>query len=256
MRRNHLYISLVIVLVIFGCKKTYNYPSDPLSDYMQLQPGKYITYRLDSLIFINFGTQDTTISYLAKDVIDAPITDNLGRPSWRVIRYLSDTTGVAPWTPTETYMLTPTRQAFEMIENNQRLLKLESPIVNGFDWSGNSYIDTKTTYANVPNLGSWDYSYMSNWDYVYDSVGSPYTVLAGTIPYSIIVHQADDSTGTPSMIVDSVISSKTYSEEVYGKGIGLIFKNFVYWQYQPPNVGIPVGSISGYGLKLNMVDHN
>ena len=101
--------SLLLILIIAGCKKTDNYPSAPLSDYMPMQLGKTITYRLDSLVFLNFGTMDSTFSYLAKDVVEDSISDNLGRPSWRVVRYLSDTTGTQPWSPIETYMVTPTR---------------------------------------------------------------------------------------------------------------------------------------------------
>jgi hypothetical protein len=256
MKKINLFLTFSAFLILISCNKSYNYPSAQLTDYMQLQPGKFITYRLDSLVFIDFGTQQSIISYQAKDVIDTLITDDLGRPSWRVIRYLSDTTGTAPWTPTETYLITPTFQAIEVNENNLRYLKLELPIVNGFNWNGNSYIDTRTTYSDVPGLGNWDYSYMAGWNYTYDSVGYPFTVLGGTIPNSITVQQASDSTGTPSSIVDSVVSSLTYSEEIYGKGIGLIYKNFVYWEYQPPNVGSPNGAILGYGIKLNMINHN
>src|SRR5882762_8404906 len=114
-----------ICITINSCKKKDTFQSDQLADYMQLQVGKYITYRLDSLKFINFG--DTLISYLAKDVIDDSITDASGRPSWRVIRYLSDTTGTAPWTPTEAYMITPTRETIEVVEDNLRYQKLKLP---------------------------------------------------------------------------------------------------------------------------------
>jgi hypothetical protein len=255
MKKFYLYF-LPALLILSSCNKSYNYPSDQVTDFAELQPGKYITYRLDSLVFINFGSQETIVSYLAKDVVDTLITDDLGRPSWRIIRYLSDTTGTLPWTPTETYMITPTRQALEVIENNLRYLKLELPVVNGFNWTGNSYIDTRTTYSDVPGLGNWDYSYLDGWNYTYDSVGYPFTVLGGTVPNSVTVQEANDSTGTPSNIVDSVVSSLTYSEEIYGKGIGLIYKNQIYWQYQPPNVGSPQGSTLGYGIKLNMIDHN
>src|SRR4249919_2975293 len=96
--KRFLFASMLILLSVMACKKTYQYPSDPLSAYVPQQVGKYITYRMDSLIFVNFGTQDTILKYLAKDAIDDSITDNLGRPSWRVVRYISDTTGTAPWT--------------------------------------------------------------------------------------------------------------------------------------------------------------
>ena len=243
--RHFLFLSMLILLFVVACKKTYQYPSDPLSVYVPQQVGKYITYRMDSLVFFNFGTQDTIIKYLAKDVIDDSITDNLGRPSWRVVRYISDTTGTAPWTPIETYMITATNQTVEVVENNMRFIKLVSPVVNGYIWSGNSYIDTKSSLSTVV--------YLDGWNYVYDSVGMPFTTNSEIVPSSVTIHQADDSSGS---LIDTVFSTRNFSEEVYGKGIGLIYKNFIHWEYQPPNVNVPVGSFSGYGIKLMMVDHN
>ncbi|PWT77194.1 MAG: hypothetical protein C5B59_04660 [Bacteroidetes bacterium] len=191
MKKRSLDTLLIVSLfsIFLGCKKTDIYHSDALADYLQLQVGKYITYRLDSLVFINFGTGDTVISYLAKDVIDDSISDNLGRPSWRVIRYLSDTTGTLPWTPTETYMITATRQSVEVVENNLRFIKLELPIVNGFSWPGNSYIDVSSYLS--------PFTYLKGWNYTYDSVGMPYMVSGTMIPNSVIVHQRD-STGDNS----------------------------------------------------------
>lgn len=185
MKRTSFYSLLVVFLLLNACKKTDTYHSDQLTDYLQLQRGKYITYRLDSLVFLNFGTQSAVRSYLAKDVIDDSVTDNLGRPSWRVIRYISDTTGIQPWTPIETYLITATRETVEVLENNLRFQKLKLPITNGFSWKGNSYIYTDIPYSEV--------SYLYDWDYTYDSVGMPYTVLGGSIPSSLIVHQRDSS---------------------------------------------------------------
>ena len=65
MKRIHQYIFLVSLLfltTVISCKKSYTYPSDKVSDYTAFQVGKYITYRLDSLVFINFGTEAVTFS--------------------------------------------------------------------------------------------------------------------------------------------------------------------------------------------------
>ncbi len=249
MKNNRKYFLAIVVAVftIYSCKKeTATYQSDQVADYyLTLQPGKYITYRLDSLLFINYGTQDTVISYQAKDIVDSPITDNLGRPSWRVIRYLSDTTGTTPWVQSMTYMVTPTRETMEVVENNLRYQKLQLPITNGFSWPGNSYIDTRPINS--------DLVYLDKWSYTYDSIGDPYTVLAGTIPNTLIVQQMNDVEGGGN---DSVYASTNFSQEVYAKGIGLIYKNTVNWIYQPPNIGTPVGSTTGFGIRLNMIDHN
>jgi hypothetical protein len=248
MKRIHQYIFLVSLLfltAVIGCKKSYTYPSDKVSDYTSFQVGKYITYRLDSLVFINFGTEAATFSYLARDVVDDSITDNSGRPSWRIVRYISDTTGTAEWSPIETYMVTLTNNSLEMVENNLRYIKLVSPIVNGFTWSGNSYIDTRSAFS--------DFIFLDGWNYVYDSVGMPFNAFNTEIPNTITIQQVNDSSGSVS---DSVFSTKTFSEEVYAKGIGMIYKNFLHWEFQPPNANVPVGSTAGYGIKLTIVDHN
>jgi hypothetical protein len=237
-------LPFVLLFFIDACKKTDTYQSDQLADYLQLQVGKYIIYRMDSLQYINFGTEDTIVSYLAKDVIEDSVVDNLGRPSWRVIRYLSDTTGTAPWLPNEEYLITATRETVEVVENNLRFQKLKLPIVDGFNWKGNSYIEAQSINS--------DYTYLYNWDYTYDSVGLPRDLAIGTIPNTITVQQRDVVRGNDT----SAIQTTDYSEEVYAKGIGLIYKNFLHSEYQPPNVSTPVATTNGYGLKLSMVDHN
>ncbi len=111
-------------------KKTDEFQSDQLNDYLNLKVGKYIIYKLDSTKFVNFGQKDTIIKYQAKDVIDAPVTDNLGRPGWRVIRYLRDSASAndLDWKPNSTYMITVTRETAEVIEDNLRYQKLKLPI--------------------------------------------------------------------------------------------------------------------------------
>jgi hypothetical protein len=248
-----IFFSIAIILIaITGCKKQdITYPSAAINDYLQLQSGKYITYRLDSLLFTNFGTQDTIISYQAMDIVDSQITDNLGRPSWRVNRFLSDTTGTAPWILTETYMVTATRQDYEVVENNLRYIKLVIPIINGYNWSGNSYINTNSPTDPTTEP---DFTYLANWSYTYDSVGLPFNTLSGTVANAITIDQRNEFYGDSTD--NTVISGLNYSVEAYGKGIGLIYKKLIHWEYQPPNIQDQFGSYSGFGITLNMIDHN
>ena len=90
---------LFMGILIFSCNKKEDiidtdYQKERLTELIiPLQKGKYITYRVDSTIFTNFGQNTEIHSYLIKHVVDTAITDNLGRPGYRIFTYLSDTTG-------------------------------------------------------------------------------------------------------------------------------------------------------------------
>jgi hypothetical protein len=233
-----------LIIFICSCNKSNPLITDTPNDYYPMHVGSYIIYRMDSLKYINVGSEDTLISYHAKEVVDDSITDNLGRLSYRVIRYLSDTNEIAGWTPSIAYMVTPLSGSVEVVENNLRFIKMVTPVQDGVNWMGNSYIDTKSDTSQVP--------YLDGWTYVYSNTGLPFNVLAGTIPESVIVNEAYDISG----LGDSSYTQTIFSEEVYGKNIGPIYKKFLYSVYQAPNVQYPAGATIGYGLTFNMVSHN
>jgi len=236
-------LTSLVVLVISSCSKKDTFITDTPADYYPVQIGKYIIYRMDSLKYTNVGSEETIISYLAKEVVEDSITDNLGRPSYRVIRYLSDTTGTQEWVPSIAYLVTPTRNSVEVVENNLRFIKLVTPVQDFVTWKGNAYIDTKSDTSQVP--------YMDDWNYTYANTGQPYDVLGGTVPAAVVVNEIDETTGNVN-----TYSQTTFSREVYGKGIGLIYKKFLHSEYQSPNATYPAGATIGYGLTFNMVSHN
>jgi hypothetical protein len=80
-----LIIILSIVTSLFACSsKKEEFLSEPTSDYIPLKKGKFITYRVDSLVFVNFQRIPETHRYQIKHVVDDSLTDNLGRPAWRI----------------------------------------------------------------------------------------------------------------------------------------------------------------------------
>lgn len=283
-------LSMIASLSLLSCNKVEKYPSENLSEYMNLQVGKYIRYNLDSLKFVFYGQRDTTVSYQAKDVVEAAITDNMGRPGWRIVRYLRDSASKkeSDWRPSMTYMITPTREVVEVIENNQRFQKLKLPITNGFSWKGNSYIDT---------YNDFEMRFLDGWEYTYENVGGTFTDSGRTaIPNTVTVNQIDveGNVGNPT----APIIQKVFSKEVYAKNIGLVYKNLIKWEYQAsfdtkrcyyvkcannkcdtiecdnfPNRCDSVSKLrewtqkcrdsiktgfyyEGYGIKLKMIDHN
>jgi hypothetical protein len=234
-----------IVLVFSQCNKKDELATEPVDSYLQLQVGKYVIYRLDSLKFVNLDTVKS--SYQAKDEIDGAITDNLGRPSWRVVRYLRDLAGTQAWTPSLTYMITVSNGTAEVIEDNFRYLKLKQPIRDGFNWKGNTHI---SLYSSDPD---WDYRFLDDWAYTYENVDGGFTTAGGPVENTITVNQRDEVLGSPNDPLG--YSERNFAFEVYGKGIGLVYKDFLHMQYQPASGGNPAYRL-GYGIKLNMLSHN
>lgn len=236
MRKLFSILIVAAVVLLAGCKKTTEqYPSAPLSDYFPLIVGKYITYSLDSTVYYkNFGASASVNSYQVKYVVDAAITDNLGRPAFRILRYIRSTP-TAAWAPENTFMAVNTGNSIEYIENNLRFVKLVEPIQQDYTWKGNSFINTN---SQTPYL-----KYYDDWNYTYDSLNMPAKIGALTVDSTIKVAEMDDRTAI----------DRTFSEAKYAKGIGLVYRNFLYW-----NTGNANGTFSdaSYGVVLKMIDHN
>lgn len=242
------YFSICAVLFsLFSCKKeTENYAPLTSSDYYPLEAGKYITYNLDSTVYYrNFGKSDSVIHYQVQDRVDAQITDNLGRPAYRIIRYMRKHASES-WAPANTFIAVKADNSIEYVENNLRFIKLQSPVAQDFSWKGNSFVDTYSNYT--------DLKYLDDWDYLYDSVNVPLTINSLTYDSTIKVSQRDEFLGQDPSIPGTLYAEKNYSVEKYAKGIGLIYKEFLHWEYQ--GVSSPSPGYTGYGVTLSIIDHN
>ena len=238
------------ILSLASCKKeSETFATASVSDYFPLQVGKYITYDLDSTVVTNFGGTLTVMHYQAQYRVDAQTADNLNRPAYTVSRYLRhDST--QDWAIDNVFTVVPTDKSIEFIEDNLRFIKLMMPIVDGFSWKGNSYLPTYP----YPMYNSTGDSFTDDWNYIYDSIGVPFTVNSTTIANTLKVYEADDTLGDP-ILQPNGYAYKIYSVERYGKGIGLIYREMVLWEYQPPYVVISPG-YTGFGVKMSMIDHN
>ena len=236
--------SLVVISVLFSCNKNDLPVYVKAAAYYPLQSGKVWVYRLDSTTIPAFGTSLITNSYHLKDSMGVSFPDNNGRESWPVYRFVTDTLEENPWRSISTYYVTLSGNNIEVVDdNNLRFIKLVSPVKTGVDWMGNSYIDTKSATSL--------FQYLDEWDYVYDSVNLPYTVIAGTFDSSVIVHQ-QDATSPEGPFDPQYYQQRDYSVEVYAYNTGLIYKNFLHWTWQPtpPPARYEDGS---YGIILNLI---
>ncbi|MCB0777906.1 MAG: hypothetical protein KDB99_16495, partial [Chitinophagaceae bacterium] len=158
---------LILALVaasFFSCNEKEVFTSEAIESYIPLQQGKYIVFRLDSLVFTNFGRTIETHRYQEMHEVDTLITDNLGRPSYRIFVYQRDSLGTTPWAPVSTYFITPLGNQFEKVENNLRFISMHLPLRDGYSWKGNKYLPTNPygtlyNFSNDDNMGDWDYYY-------------------------------------------------------------------------------------------------
>ena len=207
-----------------------------------LQVGKTFTYRLDSTVVATFGASLQKKSYLAKDSIESSFLDNQGRQSYRIFRYITDTLLSNPYQYTATYYATIDSNRIEYIDNNLRFIPLVNPVAETTIWLGNSAINTTSNSDNY---------YLNNWQYQYQNIDQPYTVKKGNINNTVTVLQQDEKSG--SNFDPNFYYNKTYSVEVYAKGIGLIYKDFLHYTYQvTPSKYYETGS---YGIRLSLVDY-
>jgi hypothetical protein len=228
---------------------------------MPLQVGKYIVYRLDSTVFLNFGKIERTHPYQVKFEVNAQVQDNLGRPAYRIYRYIRDSAGTKSWQPDNTYMITPLDNQVEFTDDNLRYIKLHLPIKDGYSWKGNKYLpqDPYSDYYLFSNDDA-----MADWDYYYNGEPEPSVTLEGQNYNDVLTVQEDDeSYNIPE--VDSSYASRSYSIEKYSKNIGLVYKELILWEQQPNPTLIdpgppPVYSYdpfkTGFGIKMWMIDHN
>ena len=238
-----VFVSFVILLSSCG-KKTETFYSPSIDDYSSLQVGKVYIYRLDSTILASFGTSLIVKSYHAKDSIESTFNDNQGRPSYRIFRYIRDTTGVQAWRFAATYVATAANQSLEYVDNNMRFIKLRLPITEGYTWKAHTFIDTKSINTTVP--------YLDEWEYEYRNVGQPFSVLNKTYDSTVTVAQHDETTPEGPFNPNSY-QQRNYGQEVYAKGVGLIYKEFLHWTWQTsPKQAYEDGS---YGIKLRLISH-
>jgi len=239
---------LLFAAVITGCsKESEEIQSEPVSAYMPLEVGKYFIYLLDSTVMRPLGgTWDNGFEvkqYQVRDLIEEKILDAGNRESYRVVRSRRNADGTGEWTPMNTYMITPVNGAIETLEDNLRFRKLQLPIREDFSWKGNNYIDTYSAESQL--------KYMDNWDYLYEFVEEPFLTPMKLVENTITVNQRDEIIGSPNSPQDYF--QINFAKEVYGKGIGLIYKEFVHKEYQPLGKQYVDGS---YGIRLQLLDHN
>lgn len=239
-----LIILFVIIFLLFSCKEVEQLDVVRASELYPLAVGKSFIYRLDSTQPSSFGASLVTKSYLAKDSVDGSFIDAVGKRSFRIFRYLRDTAQTKPWVFAATYSAHFDSTNIEYVDNSLRYIKLANPVSFNTSWKGNVLINTV-----LPS----PYYYLDNWNYTYESLNEPFTTPQGiTYENTYTVFQEDMQ--TPATFSANQYNAKSYSKEVYAKGIGLVYKEFLYWIWQPTPAPARFQD-DAYGVKLSLISY-
>lgn len=254
--RKALLVSAFLVL-LSACKKTETLDTMTLDELFPLTVGKYITYRVDSLVFVDAGKTAATHRYQFRHIVEKQVTDNLNRPAWQVVTYINDSLGKGAWVASGVYIVTPTGKQLEVNENNQRVIKLQLPAKEGFTWKGNSYLSDR------PYNPAYEISVdgnMSLWEYTYKTINQKERIGSVDIDNVTTITHIDAFENVP-MKTDTAFASRELSFEKYAKNIGLVYKELELWENQPkPTVTNgqtyynPVRR--GFGVKMWMIGRN
>jgi hypothetical protein len=246
-------ILLFAILLFTSCKNEVEEfkITQPL-EFIALAPGKFITYRLDSLVFVQQGRTEETHYYQEKHEVDAEVVDGLGRKSFRIFRYLRDTAALKAWSPAGTYLITPLNGTLEVIEDNLRVLKLVAPLKEGASWKGNHFLgpnpySSKYTFFNDDDLDDWNFTVTST--------GETINIYGKSYSDVITIKSFDESQNVPVTDPRS-FATRSLQTEKYAKGIGMISQDFILWEYQPSTSGGTTGTKTGFGVKRRIINHN
>lgn len=209
-----LVLSSVILVLFFSCKKKTETPPDLGYSYFPGVIGSWIIYDVDSTYYDSVSNITTTIKFQQKDSVESLITDNSGRATLRIERYkryydASTPYAQLPWNIADVITANMTASTAEIVEGNQRYIRLIFPPKLNKKWNGNA--------SNAQD----------RWDYEYTSVNSS-TTLNATYDSTITVSQ--------SGLNDPIINTQL-STEMYAKHIGLIYKRFQYLTLSPDTSG-------------------
>ncbi len=241
----------LITLSFMACKKqtediTATQGITDIKLYYPMTVGNVFMYRMDSTRLVNY-TEFKTAYYLVKDTVAGTFLDGQGRTCYTVFRYITDTLASQPYQFSETHYIVYDQNKIEYVDGrNYRFIPLANPLSYSTTWNGNLYLDSA-------QLRITDNTSYKGWTYQYTSINQPFSVLDSTYQNSITIQQASDSSG----VFDSnTLHSKTYSAEVYAKGVGLVYKEIMDLFFQPPTDN-KAGYLedNSFGVKLRLISH-
>ena len=268
-----LFIAIFCLTTFFSCKKTAVVTGDQTHNYFPIKLGNYITYNVDSTIYVA-GVQYDSVGIVGgivvydtvqicnqletKTQIKYAITDTF-RDTKNRLSYIMDVytrpDDGALWYQARVILLTPAdiiltttapppgtaTSSLLYTQDGVQFIKMVYPIQQGLSWAGN---------ANI-NVNDPAFSYFKNWNYTYQNVDKSFN--NGMVNYEKTVTVLEDNESVNYPQLDSAVYAyRIYSKAVYAYNVGMIYKEWTHWTYLPYNAKC----VNGFTVVMRAVDHN
>jgi hypothetical protein len=223
MQLNRLFSgSLLLVLLVFSACKKDNKAPNMHYDYFPLTEGRYVTYSVTRVYIDEDLHLNDTSKYFMKTVIGDTITDNEGRVARRYNRYVRQTEN-DPWTLQDIWTAIIDNGRAELVEENQRTIKLVFSPTKYKEWNCNSF-NTKTAL-----------------DCYYSDIHLPGMMNGFSFDSTITVEQED--------YITHVDYRRKY--EKYAKGVGMYLKYYRDYKINFDTTQV----VKGEELIMKLVDY-
>jgi hypothetical protein len=96
---------------------------------------------------------------------------------------------------------------------------------------------------------------MEDWDFYYDGPPGSFSYRGNNYTDVYSVEQANEAFNVP-IVSPTSYAARSRSVEKYSKSIGLVYREYEIWEYQPNTGGAGGPYKTGFGITLWMIAHN
>jgi hypothetical protein len=190
---NYLIVFGLFLLVLASCKK--NDVPEFHHEYFGMEEGRFIVYDVVEIVHDNGLNQHDTLVYQLKTIWADTFVDNQGRVAREFHRYVRSTSS-EPWVLQDVWTGIIDGIRAELVEENQRVVKLVFAPTQNKQWDANAYNQDPEQICFYRDIHG---------DTIIDNV---------TFDPTLVVEQEQFNS-----LIDSV-----HRYEMYAKNVGLIYK--------------------------------
>ncbi|MBV6646456.1 MAG: hypothetical protein KI790_13455 [Cyclobacteriaceae bacterium] len=220
------WLLIVMIVLQMGCNESEQPGANDLGlDYYPSATGRFQTFDVTTITYEISGFD--TSHYQLREVISDSIV--AGEDVTYILARETRSDEGQPWTLQEQWSFRKNERFVAVTENNQPFVKLSFPIVQGKSWDGNSL-----------NALSQD-------DYLFEQ--------AEINPSSFQIALSEDLVQVTISDIEANIVNQDQRYEIYGKGIGLIEKNYLILNFCTVDCDSAGQIESGSFLSQRLVDY-